>query len=243
MAALAVAFTLASAARAANIGYVVGTDNLGQSFDIGWMARLTGQGHKVTQFPENTAANSPGLATMNLFIVSNDVGSGGYLSGIGLNQPQPIITFEFGLYDEIFGGANGGSTAGIANNITILNPSSPLGAGLSGNVSMYTGGGMGSRVNLTPLSAGTQLIASSVADGTLAVFLNLPAGAQGGTGQAGTTVWSAPRIGLPIYADWDPALVTDNGWKIIDRAVSVSLVPEPGTSALIGIGIAALFMR
>ena len=238
MAVVVSALTLTVAARAADIGYVVGSDNSGQSFDNGWMARLGTLGHTVTQFPENTSATDPTLANMDLLIVSSDVGSGGFLSGIGLNQPQPILTFEYGLYDEIFGASNG-TTGGAANDISILDATSPLAAGLSGNVSVYTGGGGGSRFALSEVSAGTHVIASSVADPTLGVFAVLEPGAVGGGG----STWSALRMAVPGYANWDPALVTADGWKILDGAVAYATVPEPNIFALIGLGLAALWAR
>ena len=239
MAAVASAFTLTYAANAANIGYVVGSDGIvDQTFDVGWGNRLTSLGHTVTVFPQNTVSSNPSLATMNLFIVSSDVASGTFLSGIGLNQPQPIITFEYGVYDEIFGAANG-TTAGAANNITILDASSPLAAGLSGNVSVYTGGGGGSRFTLSGVSTGTDVIASSVADPTLGVFAVLEPGEIGGGG----STWSARRMAVPAYADWDPALVTADGWKLLDGAVAYALVPEPSSFALLGLGMAFFLAR
>ena len=237
MAAAALTFTYA--ASAANIGYVVGTDNNGQSFDGGWISRLTNTlGHTVTQFPENTLATDPVLATMNLLIVSSDVGSGGFLSGVGLNRPQPIISFEYGIYDEIFGASNG-TTGGAANNITILDATSPLAAGLSGDVSVYTGGGGGSRFTLAAVTAGTDVIASSVSNPTYGVFAVLEPGEIGGGG----STWSARRMAVPAYADWDPALVTADGWKLLDGAVAYGLVPEPSSFVLLGLGMALFLAR
>ena len=246
MAAVASAFTLTYATSAANIGFVVGVGNgtIDQTFDIGWAARLTSLGHTVTTIVETNAASTPLLGTMDLFIVSSDVASGSVLSGIGINQPKPYITYEYGIWDEIFGGTSPNTTAGAANNITILNSLSPLAAGLSGNVSMYTGTGGGPRVNLSPVAAGTQVIASSVSNSTYAVMLNLEPGQLGGlVSSVQYGPWSSRRIGVPCYADWDPALVTADGWKILDGAVAYALIPEPSSVALIGLGLAALLLR
>jgi hypothetical protein len=241
MAAVVSACTLTHAASAANIGYVAGLTGgaLDQSFDIGWANRLTMMGYTVTPIDQATAASAPLLSTIDLFIVSSDVGSGTVLTGVGINQPKPYIVYEYGLWDEIFGGTGQGTTAGSGNTITILQPSSPLAAGLSGDVSIYTGGGGGSRQDLTGTSAGTQVIARSTSNPTYANLLLLEPGQQGGTGQGGTTIWSSRRIGVPSYADWDPALVSANGWKLLDNAVAYA-VPEPSSYALLGLGMTLL---
>lgn len=240
MAAVVSTLTFTYAASAANIGYVAGLTGgaLDQTFDIGWAARLTLQGHTVTAISQSAAASDPILATMDLFIVSSDVASGTVLSGVGINQPKPYIVYEYGLYDEIFGAGNG-TTAGAANNITILDAASPLAAGLSGNVSVYTGGGGGSRFNLAEVTAGTDVIASSVSTPTYGVLAALDPGQIGGGGNT----WSAVRIAVPTYADWDPALVTADGWKIFDGVVAYSLVPEPSSFALLGLGMAFILAR
>jgi hypothetical protein len=242
MAAVVSAFTLTYAASAANIGFVAGLTGgaLDQPFDIGWANRLTMMGYTVTPIDQTTAASAPLLSTMDLFIVSSDVASGTVLTGVGINQPKPYIVYEYGLWDEIFGGTGQGTTAGSGNTITILQPSSPLAAGLSGDVSIYTGGGGGSRQDLTGTSAGTQVIARSTSNPTLASMLLLEPGQQGGTGQGGTTIWSSRRIGVPSYADWDPTLVSANGWKLLDNAVAYA-VPEPSTFALLGLGMGMAF--
>jgi hypothetical protein len=246
MAVVISAFTLTHAASAANIGYVAGLTGgaLDKPFDLAWSARLTSQGYTVTPIDQTTAANSPSLAGIDLFIVSQDVGSGTYLTGVGINQPKPILTYEYGIYDDIFGATGNGNSAGLlTNGITISNPSHPLAAGLSGNVSIYTGQGGNGNISrytgYTTGSTGTQLIAVSADSPANNIFAVLPAGAAG----AGGSTWSALRMTLPCYDDWDPAFVTANGWKLLDNAVAYSLIPEPSSLALIGLGMAMFLVR
>ena len=243
MAAAALTFTYA--ASAANIGLVVGSDGLvDKPFDIGWMNRLTSQGHTVTPLAQNIAANSPTLTTFDLFIVSQDVGSGTYLTGIGINQPKPILTYEYGIYDDIFGASGNGASSGLlTNGITISDPFHPLAAGLSGNVSIYTGeGGNGTISRFTGYTAGstgTQLIAVSADVPANNIFAVLPAGAAGNGG----LTWSTLRMTLPCYDSWDPAFVTADGWTLLDNAVAYALIPEPSSFALLGLGMAFFLAR
>jgi hypothetical protein len=243
MAVVISAVTMTFAASAANIGFVAGLTSgaLDKPFDLAWSARLTSQGYTVTPIDQTTAANSPTLAGIDLFIVSSDVASGTYLSGVGINQPKPILAYEYGIYDDIFGAAgNAASTLNLVDGLTISNPSHPLAAGLSGNVTIYNGTASMSVFTASSVSSGTQIIAVNAATPTQGIFAVLPADA---VGNAGNT-WSALRMALPCYDTWaDPALVTADGWKLLDNAVAYSLIPEPSSFALIGLGLAALLAR
>jgi hypothetical protein len=237
------AVALTCAANAANIGFVKGNGVTMSGFDAAWTNRLTSQGYTVTIFNDNTPANDPTLATMNLILVSQSVGSGTYLTGPGINLSKPILTYEYGLYDDIFGATgNSGSTGYLTNGITILSPSHPLAAGLSGNVSIYSGeGGNGtiSKFTISSVSSGTQVIAASADVPTAGLFAVLPAGAIGASGQT----WPAVRIALPCYNTWDPNFVTANGWKLLDNAITYALIPEPSSLALMGLGVGVFLAR
>lgn len=232
-----------SAAGAANIGFVAGLSGgaLDKDFDLAWAARLTSQGYTVTPIDQTTSANSPIFATMDVLIVSQDVGSSTYLNNVGIGLPIPILTYEYGLYDDIFGVTSQGASSGIIDSgITISDPSHPLAAGLSGDVSIYSGTGASiSRFTSGNGSSGTKEIAVSASSPNYAVFAVLPAGAVGAGGQT----WPALRMALPCYDTWDPTLVTADGWKLLDGAVAYALVPEPGSVVLLGLGLAFLAAR
>lgn len=243
MAAVISAFTLTYAASAANIGFVAGLTGgaLDKPFDLAWAAHLTLQGHTVTAIDQGSAASSPSLAAIDLFIVSSDVSSGTYLGGVGINQPKPILAYEYGIYDDIFGATgNGASTLNLVAGMTISDPSHPLAAGLSGNVTIYDGTASISTFATASVSLGTQIIAVNANSPTQGIFALLPAGAVG----AGGNTWSALRMTLPCYDTWaDPSLVTTDGWKLLDGAVAYSLVPEPSSLALVGLGMACFLAR
>jgi hypothetical protein len=243
MAGLVATLALTSAAGAANIGFVGGLTSgaLDKPFDSGWAARLTSQGYAVTPIDQTTSSNSAIFASMDLLIVSQDVGSGTYLNNVGIGLPIPILTYEYGIYDDIFGVSGNGASSGIIDSgITISDSSHPLAAGLSGDVSIYTGTGATiSRFNSGSASSGTKEIAVSASSPNYAVFAVLPAGAVGAGGQT----WPALRMALPCYDSWDPSLVTADGWKLLDGAVAYALVPEPGSLALLGLGLALFAAR
>ena len=199
------------------------------------------QGHTVTPIDQATLASDPSLAAIDLFIVSSDVGSGTYLGGVGINQPKPILAYEYGIYDDVFGvTGNGASTLNLVDGLTISDSSHPLAAGLSGNVTIYNGTASMSVFNASSLPSGAQLIAVSAADSTKGIFAVLPAGAAG----AGGNTWSALRMALPCYDTWaDPSQVTVEGWRLLDNAVSYALVPEPSSFALLGLGMAFILAR
>ena len=222
----------ATVANAAEIGFVNNNGTIDRPFDEGWINRLTDQGHNVTLWAQGTDAADPGLAAMDLFIVSSRVGSGDFIGGIGLYQSQSYITYEPAVYDEIFGASNGNGDG--TQPLTIVDHTHYLAQAMNGTVNIYDGGGTVPFANL-PASSGTTVIGTTGGAGTL---MTLEAGAQGGLGTF-PSLW----IAVPVDDDWDPALVTEAGWKILDAAVAYAMVPEPSSFALIGLGLAAFFAR
>lgn len=242
LAMVALALTFTYAASAASIGYVGGLTNgvLDDTFDLFWKARLETQGHTVTMIDQTTSASDPTLATMNLLIVSQDVGGATFRTGVGINQPMPMLLYEPALYTDFFGAGNG-SSAGISGGVTIVNASHPLAAGLSGNVSLYTGAENTSRFNVSEVSPGTTVIAQMVSTPTFGVLAVLDAGALGGP--TDNITWSHLRMAVPAHDSWDPALVTADGWNLLDGAITYALVPEPSSFALLGLGMAFFLAR
>ena len=245
MAVVASAFTLTYAASAANIGFVKVAANAMDPFDQGWINRLASQGHAVTVF-DQAAGGDPNVLNMNLVIISQDVASGTAWSNFG-NLARPILAYEYGIYDNIFStstatAGEGNSSTLLANGINIMMPSHPLAAGLSGsaNVSIYSGAG--ASISYLPVSdnaSGTQVIAVSADSPGSGLFLLLEAGATGENGQT----WSALRIGVPVYDSWNPALITADGWRILDNCIAYALVPEPSSFALLGLGMTFFLAR
>mgnify|MGYP003573449916 CR=1 FL=1 len=94
---------MASAASALDIGFVVAGSEITTPLDTAWADRLVSQGYTVTPFADETPADDPGLAAMDLFIVSAHVNSGDFLSGVGIDQKVSSITYEPASYDDVFG--------------------------------------------------------------------------------------------------------------------------------------------
>lgn len=242
LAAVASAFTLTYAASAADIGFVRNPANAiaTDPFDQAWVSRLESQGHTLTVFSQADGAN-PAVTTMDLIIVSQDVASGTAWSNFG-NVTKPLLTYEPGIYDEIFGAANG-SRGGVNGGVTIVNAAHPLAAGLSGDVSIYTGTESTSAFDVSGVSSGTTVIAQMVSTPNNGIFAVLEPGAIGGGGNS----WPDLRMALPCWDAWNPANVTQDGWKLLDGAVVYALtpsaVPEPSTLALLGLGAVFLLAR
>ena len=227
------AMLTATIVNAAEIGFVNNDGTLDRPFDEGWVNRLTDQGHNVTLWAQGTEATDPGLAAMDLFIVSSRVGSGDFIGGIGLYQPKSYITYEPFLYDEVFGTGAGNGDGTLP--MSIVDHTHYLAQAMNGEVSIYGGESGSVPIGALPGSAGTTVIGTSEGAGSL---MTLEVGAEGGLGTF-PSLW----IAVPVDDDWDPALVTDAGWKILDAAVAYAMVPEPSSFALIGLGLAAFFAR
>jgi PEP-CTERM motif len=238
--------TFTYAASAASIGFVGGLTNgvLDDTFDLFWKARLETQGHTVTMIDQTTLSTDAVFGGLNLLIVSQDVGAGTFRSGVGINQLMPMLVYEPALYTDFFGAGNG-SRAGVSGGVNIVNPTHPLAAGLTGdlsNVAIYTGTENISSFDVSGISLGTTLIGQMVSTPNNGVFAVLDAGAIGGGGNS----WSHLRMAVPAHDTWNPNLVTLDGWKLLDNAVTYGLttpVPEPSSIALIGLGMAFFLAR
>ena len=241
--AVAAAMLFATAASALDIGFVVADSEITKPFDTAWADRLVSQGYTVTPFADETPADDPGLASMNLFIVSSHVNSGDFLSGVGIDQLVSTITYEPALYDDVFG-ADSNPNRSPANTLplTIEEHTHFLAQAMNGDVALTTGDGTVPTA-VGALAPGTTVIGTTLYEGSPeASLMTLEVGALGGKEGAERT-FPALWIGVPVDDDWDPTTVTDAGWKILDAAVEYALVPEPSSFALIGLGLAAFFAR
>lgn len=222
-----VTVTLTIPASAGNIGFVRSSGAEppfgGVVFDTEWVTRLR-EKHTVTIIAQNTPAGDPSLADYDIIIVSQDVGSGAFLGGVGIQQPKPMLLYEPAVYDEIFG-VNSNNVA--VSSITILNPlipdPHPLAAGFSGEVLMYTSNTNIPTFTASGVSQGSQVIAVNTAGTGTGTFVVLERGAIGG-GVLGNA--PALRIGLPCFDTTVVNLVTNDAWKLLDNAVEYAL-PDP----------------
>lgn len=83
--------TLCFTVHAADIGFLVDPDEVvDMPFDQFWVQRLRDQGHNVSILPANYQPDNPGAVTADIFIASNDIGSGDFIS-------NPDIARQFNL--------------------------------------------------------------------------------------------------------------------------------------------------
>ena len=91
---------LSAGAHGADIGFLVDPDTIvDQPFDQFWVQRLQDQGHNVTVLPANYQPDDPGAVSADIFIGSNDIGSGDFIS-------NPNIARQFNLNPIDLSGAN-----------------------------------------------------------------------------------------------------------------------------------------
>lgn len=92
--------SLFSITQAADIGFLVDPDEVvDMPFDQFWVQRLRDQGHNVSILPANYQPDNPGSVTADIFIASNDIGSGDFIS-------NPDISRQFNLNPIDLSGSN-----------------------------------------------------------------------------------------------------------------------------------------
>lgn len=122
-------------AQGNEIGFVVDPDAiLDQPFDIFWVDRLTSQGHNVTVLPVNYDPTGPAAVNLDIFIISNDVGSGEFLEGMGIVPEVEFTGFEGSVW---YGG--GDLDAGFAGGPPRLLNLNPVDLSGQSNVELTIG--------------------------------------------------------------------------------------------------------
>lgn len=269
---------IASPARAANVLVVSDADGdaLGDEAIPGALAadaliigRLQSLGHTVTNVDDSLFGPAD-VSGIELIVITATASSGGlngnvnwnatanpnWLGSSGIrNLPYPIINMENGVMDELgfvvppqtFQGAYGT----VSGKLTIVDPGSPFAAGLSGDVTVFSGqdgtadqGFTGTGL-LSKLPAGWSHIARDPAVFPAFDLSLIAYGAKGvalgpGTNAVGNAA-NAPANRVGFFLEKSAAnYLTDDGWKLFDAAVGASLVPEPSTWALAASGLVAL---
>jgi len=233
------------------------------------IARLQSLGHTVTNIDDSLFGPAD-VSGKHLIVITATASSGGlngnvnwnatananWLGSSGIrNLPYPIINMENGVMDELgfvvppntFQGAYGT----VSGKLTIVDAASPLAAGLSGDVTVFSGqngtadqGFTGTGL-LGKLPAGWSQVARDPAvfpafDLSLIAFGPKGANLGPGTNAAGN-VANAPANRVGFFLEKSAAnYLTADGWQLFDAAVGAALVPEPSTWAMAASGLVAL---
>ena len=219
-----------SFAAADIIGFVTNNGNIasnGDAFDMGLLNHLTSQNYTVIEFGDNEPIPAGvSLTDIDLFIVSSDVQSTNFLTGpIGIGVPQPIITYENFLYDDIFGAGVTGSDVTETTNIAVTTSGHPIVDGLStGTTNLFNA--PGSTISVfggAPLGPDV-VVAATDTNGVPALVLT-----------GGDT--EPLRIALPFDDGTDFDLLNPTGLSLINSAVEFAVVPEPNANIALSLGI------
>ena len=149
-----------------------------------------------------------------LVYISDSVNEG-TLGGKLCDARAPILITKAGLYDDMnmtpggAVGAEGGQTA-----IAIVDSGSSLAAGLSGNVTIYTGG---NNIGWGNPQGSAQQVASIVGDTAKVTIFAYGSGANITCGGL-----PARRVAFPLSSG---ATLTIDGWRLFDAAVNWAANP------------------
>ncbi|GIV32716.1 MAG: hypothetical protein KatS3mg031_0251 [Chitinophagales bacterium] len=192
--------------------FVVGNTNL-NSGDQAIYNRLSNAGYNVTI--KSDIASSPADASgKNLVIISSTVLSGN-MGNKFTNTTIPVLVYEPSLFDDMKMTGNNATNYGAVqnmNNITIINNTHPLAAGLSiGNTVIFNsldrityGNPSSSAIKIATLpGSSTQYALFAYENGATMSGLNAP----------------ARRVGFFLYDD-GPAKLTTAGWQLFDAAIT-----------------------
>ena len=231
-----VAFCCAAAfvpIRAAQVLYYVdgvNGNNPTRANDLLVRDRLVSLGHTVTTVLDSsgTIADTVGK---DLIVISSSIQSGdmaAFATSSLRTLPLPIVDYESALYDELLMGASGlNPTNQIALTITL--PAHPLAAGLTGTLNVY--GVAASMSNGIAGTLGTDAtVVATLTTGEPAIF-NYNTGNRLSDD---TTLAPARRVGF--FFNETGLNPNADGFKLFDASVNYALVPEPGSTMVMGTG-------
>ena len=179
-----------------------------------WANRLQGQGFTVVPLPVSYNPTHGTAANVDLFIVSNDIASGDFVAAAPrLSDRRPIITYEWGLHDDLGMSATGTRPSGTS--IDIEDPTHPLAAGFSGRIQIYDFP-QGITELGDPIASDVEVIASNFGTPVIAVL-------ERGEPDLNGNPSPGQRIAVFAFDGGDPDSYTNDGWTLLDLSVFYAL--------------------
>lgn len=201
---------------AGSVAFIVADPTALAAADVTVSNRLTALGFTKTIVADNNCQTTDANGK-DLVIISSTVNST-LVAAKFTSVAVPVMTWERNLYDDLkFTAAGANGTSNNQTQITIVDSTHPLSAGLSGNVGVFTGGGA---IVWGTLASGAKVIATVRNDATKPVLFEYPAGAT----MAGGFVAPARRVGYFLPND-SAATLTANGVTLLDAAINSALTP------------------
>ena len=195
---------------------------LNQTYDVTYM-----QG-------EMAAGDGSSADGFDAIIISSTLNSG-TVRGKYADTPLGLMNWEQALNRQAEGEFNmsvGGATGNDQTEITIVDPTSPLAAGLSGTITVFDSPST-TQWGTGDLGAGVNLVASSVAGTEHAIFSADVGDALLGDGSPNNPAVAPGRRVMWFIQDSSFDALTPEGLMLFDAAVAY-VVPEP-TAALSGL--------
>ena len=200
----------------------------------------------VTYMQGDMAAGDGSSADgFDLLVISSTLNSG-TVRGKYADTPVGLVNWEQALNRQAVGEFNmsvGGATGESQTEITIIDDTSPLAAGLSGTVTVFdspvtTQWGTGA------LGAGVNLVASSADGVNHAIFSADVGDALLGDGSAQSPATAPGRRVMFFIQDSSFSNLTPDGISLFNAATDWAAVPEPSSALLVLIGgCAMMFVR
>lgn len=174
--------------------------------------RLTSQGYKVTKVSDELVSGSD--AEGKALVLISATTSSSVVNNKFLDVAVPVLNWEAYILDDL--GMTGSSSGSLGaqseqTQVTIVNSSQPMAAGLSGTKTIYTKSGY---LSWGVPSASAIKIATLKDDSSKVVIF----GYEKGAAMPGM---DAPARRVSIFLDdLEPSFLNSDGWKLFDAAVS-----------------------